>query len=49
MKFLLVLMVNLLLKKKLTVEANCFYEQALNRKNFIRRLKKYGLLEEEEK
>lgn len=36
-------------KKKLTVEANCFYEQALNRKNFIRRLKKYGLLEEEEK
>ena len=27
------------------IEPNCFYEQALNKKNFIKRLKKYGLLE----
>lgn len=35
--------------KELTIKANCYYEQALNRKNFIRKLKKYGLLEEEKK
>lgn len=31
-------------KNKCVVEPDCFYEQALNKKNFIKRLKKYGLL-----
>lgn len=26
------------------IEPDCFYEQALNKANFIRRLKKYGLI-----
>lgn len=34
-------------KKKLTIEPGCFYEQALNKKNFIKRLKKYGIVNEE--
>lgn len=29
--------------KELTVEANCYYEQALNRKNFVKRLIRGGL------
>lgn len=29
---------------KCFIEPDCFYEQALNRKNFIKRLKRYGLL-----
>lgn len=33
-------------KKKLVVDPNCFYEQALNKKNFIKRLKRYGYVEE---
>lgn len=32
-------------KTRCVVEPNCFYEQALNKKNFIKRLKRYGLLE----
>ena len=31
-------------KTKCVIEPNCFYEQALNEKNFIKRLKRYGLL-----
>lgn len=34
-------------KKKLTIEPGCFYEQALNKKNFIKRLKRYGIICEE--
>ena len=32
-------------KEKITVEKDCYYEQALNRKNFIKRLKRRGLIE----
>ena len=32
-------------KEKITVEKDCYYEQALNRKNFIKRLKRRGLTE----
>lgn len=35
-------------KAKIAVEPDCFYGQALNRKNFIKRLRKLGLLEEEQ-
>lgn len=31
-------------KTQCVIEPNCFYEQALNKKNFIKRLKRYGLL-----
>ena len=31
-------------KRKCVIEENCFYEQALNKKNFIKRLRRYGLL-----
>ena len=31
-------------KTKCVIEPDCFYEQALNEKNFIKRLKRYGLL-----
>ena len=31
-------------KVKCVIEPDCFYEQALNRKNFEKRLKRYGLL-----
>lgn len=31
-------------KEKVSVEPDCFYGQALNRKNFIKRLKKLGML-----
>ena len=32
-------------KEKITVEKDCYYEQALNQKNFIKRLKRTGLIE----
>lgn len=32
-------------KEKITVEKDCYYEQVLNRKNFVKRLKKRGLIE----
>jgi hypothetical protein len=32
-------------KEKITVEKDCYYEQALNLKNFIKRLKRRGLIE----
>lgn len=32
-------------KTKCVIEPNCFYEQALNEKNFIKRLKRYGFIE----
>ena len=32
-------------KTRCVVEPNCFYEQALNEKNFIKRLKRYGFIE----
>lgn len=35
------------LNKKLTIDKDCFYEQALNKKNFIKKLKKYGIVDEE--
>lgn len=31
-------------KTRCVIEPNCFYEQALNKKNFIKRLKRYGYL-----
>jgi len=31
-------------KIKCVVEPDCFYDQALNKKNFVKRLKRYGLL-----
>jgi len=31
-------------KTRCVIEPDCFYEQALNKKNFIKRLKRYGLL-----
>lgn len=31
-------------KTRCVIEPYCFYEQALNKKNFIKRLKRYGLL-----
>lgn len=35
------------LNNKLTIDKDCFYEQALNKKNFIKKLKKYGIVDEE--
>lgn len=35
-----------LVRKKVQIEQYCFYDQALNRKNFIKRLKRYGFLVE---
>lgn len=32
-------------KTRCVIEPNCFYEQALNEKNFIKRLKRYGFIE----
>ena len=32
-------------KEKISVEKDCYYEQALDLKNFIRRLKRRGLIE----
>lgn len=32
-------------KTRCVVEPNCFYEQALNEKNFIKRLKRLGMIE----
>lgn len=32
-------------KTRCVVEPNCFYEQALNEKNFIKRLKRLGIIE----
>lgn len=34
-----------LTETRCTVEPNCFYEQALNKANFIKRLKRYGFLD----
>lgn len=31
-------------ENRCVIEPDCFYEQALNRKNFVKKLKKYGLL-----
>ena len=31
-------------KTRCVIEPDCFYEQALNKKNFIKRLKRYGYL-----
>lgn len=31
-------------KSRCVIEPNCFYEQALNQKNFIKRLKRLGLI-----
>ena len=31
-------------KTQCVIEPNCFYEQALNQKNFIKRLKRLGLI-----
>lgn len=36
---------NPVFKEKITVEKYCYYEQALNLKNFIKRLKRRGLIE----
>ena len=36
---------NPVFKEKITVEKDCYYEQALNLKNFIKRLKRRGLIE----
>lgn len=33
-----------LYKRELNVEPDCFYDQALNEKNFIKHLKKYGII-----
>ena len=30
---------------RVVIEPDCFYEQALNKKNFIKRLRRYGLLD----
>lgn len=32
-------------KTRCVIEPDCFYEQALNEKNFIKRLKRYGFIE----
>ena len=36
---------NPVFKEKITVEKDCYYEQSLNLKNFIKRLKRRGLIE----
>lgn len=33
--------------KNIIIDKDCFYEQALNKKNFIKKLKKYGIVDEE--
>lgn len=33
------------LKREVKIDKYCFYEQALNRKNFIKRLKRYGVIQ----
>lgn len=38
---------NIKRNKKLKVEKDCFYEQALNKKNLIKKLKKCGIADEE--
>lgn len=35
---------NAITKTRCVIERDCFYEQALNKKNFIKRLKRYGML-----
>lgn len=32
-------------KTRCVIEPNCFYDQALNEKNFIKRLKRLGMIE----
>lgn len=32
------------LKNEIKIEKDCFYDQALNQKNFIKRLKRYGVM-----
>ena len=36
--------IGVITKSEVVTEKHCFYDQALNKKNFIKRLKRYGLL-----
>lgn len=40
---------NVIIKKKVVIEPNCFYEQALNKKSFEKRIKNKGIVRKEKK